>query len=300
MRFVGLFLFSSLVLAQEPYVIVLGVMQDGGLPHAGCEKFCCRDAWTNSALKKNVSCLGIVDPVSNEIWMVDATPDFPQQYRRLQDQLPDRPTLSGIFLTHAHIGHYSGLMYLGREVMGASQVPVYAMPRLRDFLSTNGPWSQLISLRNIAVRPLEDSVTVRLNERLSIMPFRVPHRDEFSETVGFQIKGPSKTVVYIPDIDKWEKWNIKIEAWVSNVDYAFLDGTFFSSQEIPGRSMDEIPHPLISETMQRLSALPVSEKKKVYFIHLNHTNPAISSGESKRSIFTSGFQLAVEGAVAGL
>lgn len=188
MRFVGLFLFSSLVLAQEPYVIVLGVMQDGGLPHAGCEKSCCRDAWTNSALKKNVSCLGIVDPVSNEIWMVDATPDFPQQYRRLQDQLPDRPTLSGIFLTHAHIGHYSGLMYLGREVMGASQVPVYAMPRLRDFLSTNGPWSQLISLRNIAVRPLEDSVTVRLNERLSLMPFRVPHRDEFSETVGFQIR----------------------------------------------------------------------------------------------------------------
>jgi pyrroloquinoline quinone biosynthesis protein B len=286
--------------SNQPYVIVLGVAQDGGLPHAGCDKSCCRDAWTNPRLKKMVSCLGIVDPVSNEIWMVDATPDFPEQYRFLQERLPGRPKLSGIFLTHAHVGHYTGLMHLGREVMGASQIPIYAMPRMREFLTTNGPWSQLVTLRNIVIRPLEDSAVIQLNDRLRVMPFRVPHRDEFSETVGFQIQGPSASAIYIPDIDKWEKWNTKIETWISNVDYAFIDGTFFNPNEIPGRNPDEIPHPLIFETMQRLSVLSRSEKKKVHFIHLNHTNPALTSEESKRQILTSGFQLSVEGAVVGL
>lgn len=302
MRVLCLFFLPFLALAQTngPYLIVLGVAQDGGLPHAGCDKSCCRDAWTDPLLKKMVSCLGIVDPVSNEIWMVDATPDFPKQYRFLQERLSGRPKLSGIFLTHAHIGHYSGLMHLGREVMGASQIPVYTMPRMHEFLTTNGPWSQLVTLQNIVIRSLEDSAVIQLNDRLRVMPFRVPHRDEFSETVGFQIQGPSASAIYIPDIDKWEKWNTTIETWILNVDYAFIDGTFFNPNEIPGRNPDEIPHPLISETMLRLSVLPRSEKKKVHFIHLNHTNPVLTSEESKRQILTSGFQLSIEGAVVGL
>ena len=52
------------------------------------------------------------------------------------------------------MGHYSGLLFLGKEALGGQSVPVFALPRMRQFLRNNGPWEQLISEKNIALRPL--------------------------------------------------------------------------------------------------------------------------------------------------
>jgi pyrroloquinoline quinone biosynthesis protein B len=242
--------------------------------------------------------LAIVDPSSSERWMIDATPDFKQQLRALDEIAPasTSPGLAGILLTHGHIGHYTGLMHLGRETMGAREVPVYAMPRMQDFLSRNGPWDQLVRLKNIVLRPMQNDLPFELNQRIRITPFLVPHRDEYTETVGFRIVGPQRTVIFIPDIDKWEKWDRRIEEVIAGVDAAYVDGTFYAEGEIPGRNMAEIPHPFIVETMQRLASLPTAEKSKVRFIHLNHTNPALRpESEAARAISKAGFQLAVEG-----
>ncbi len=289
---------------QYPFVIVLGVAQDAGYPQTACRKECCRPAWTDAQRRRHVACLGIVDPISNERWLIDATPDLREQLQMLDAVAPpnrdnsSQPGLSGIFLTHAHIGHYTGLQDLGREVTGAHSVPVYAMPRMRKFLSTNGPWSQLVELGNIELRVLEDDVALQLNKRITITPLRVPHRDEFSETVGYRIVGPSLSVLYIPDIDKWERWNRAIEDELSRVDIAFLDGTFYRNGEIPGRDMSDIPHPFIEETIHQLAELPLSERAKIRFIHLNHTNPALHP-ESSAATTTqaAGFQIAREGDV---
>jgi pyrroloquinoline quinone biosynthesis protein B len=271
-----------------PFVVVLGIAQDAGVPQAGCSKPCCA-----SGQRRLVSCLAIVDPKTGERWIVDATPDFPEQLRRLDRTAPG--ALSGILLTHAHIGHYTGLMHLGREVMGAKAVPVFAMPRMREFLSKNGPWDQLMRLGNIALKPLEDGTAVRLNERLSVTPFLVPHRDEYTETVGFRIQGPRRSVVFIPDIDKWDKWTSKIEEVVAGSDRAYLDGTFYADGEIPGRNMSEIPHPFIVESMARFSRLPPKERAKIRFIHLNHTNPTLVPGSpARRAIEQAGFGVAEE------
>jgi pyrroloquinoline quinone biosynthesis protein B len=280
-----------------PFVVVLGVAQDGGVPHAGCARECCRAAWTNPALHRRVSCLAIVDPKTSERWMIDATPDFPAQLHKLNDIAPitSHQILSGIFLTHGHIGHYTGLMHLGREVMGTHEVPVYAMSRMMEFLSTSGPWDQLVRLRNIILQPLQDGVTVKLNERISVQPFLVPHRDEYTETIGFRISGPQRSVIFIPDIDKWEKWTRRIEDVLAEVDRAYLDGTFYADGEVPGRTMSEIPHPFIVESIQRFSTLPAVEKAKVRFIHLNHTNPALhENSEATRRINDAGFHVAKE------
>ena len=170
-----------------------------------------------------VSCLGLVDPASGRSWLFDATPDFKDQLHILEAYAP----LSGIFLTHAHIGHYTGLMHLGREVMGASEVPVYAMPLKRKYLENNGPWSQLVELKNIKLIDLEADLPVQLTDKISVTPLKVPHRDEFSETVGYQIEGPEKNALFIPDIDKWDLWDKNIIEMVESVDYAFLDGSFY-------------------------------------------------------------------------
>jgi pyrroloquinoline quinone biosynthesis protein B len=259
-----------------PFVMVLGIAQDGGYPQAGCDRPDCVAAWRDPALRRRVASLAIVDPESHQRWIIDATPDFPSQLRTLEVEAPrgeGAPLLDGILLTHAHIGHYLGLAQLGREVLGAKSVPVYAMPRMRQFLEHDGPWDQLVRLHNIDLRPLEDGQEQRLNERIAVTPIRVPHRDEYSETVGFLIRGPSRTILWLPDIDKWEKWETPLESVLERVDAAYIDGTFFDASELPGRDLSEIPHPLMTETMSRLAASPL--RTRVRFIHLNQSNPLL-------------------------
>lgn len=286
--------------AQEhPWVVVLGTAQDAGYPQAGCQKDCCTRAWRDRSQRRYASSIAIVDPNTQQRWLIDCTPDFREQLRLLDDIAPstnDNPPLNGILLTHAHIGHYSGLVHLGREVMGSGGIPVFAMPRMQTFLKTNGPWSQLVSLKNIRLQPLSANVTVKLNKRIAVTPLVVPHRDEFSETVGFVIRGPRRSVLFLPDIDKWEKWKTPVEEVLASVDVAYVDGTFFANGEIPGRDMSLIPHPFIEESLARFAKLPKSERSKLRFIHLNHTNPALNPGSpATRTIRGSGSHVAEQG-----
>lgn len=284
--------YSFTNIKEQPYVIVLGIAQDGGAPHAACEKVCCVDKWNNPNLHNKVSSIGIVDPMSKEVWMIDATPDFAEQLHLLSNN--NSRDLKGIFLTHAHIGHYTGLMHLGREVMGAKNTTVNVMPKMENFLRNNGPWSQLVELENISLKSLRDNKPVQLNSRLTITPFKVPHRDEFSETVGYRIDGPSKSLVFIPDIDKWSKWQINITDIVENSDYSLLDGTFYDINELPGRDMSKIPHPFIIETMNLFENS--DKKNSIYFIHLNHTNPALNtSSKEYNNIIDNGFNVTKRG-----
>ena len=276
-----------------PYVVVLGIAQDGGLPHAGCLKSCCKNLWGTGNNEK-VASIGIVEPKTGQSWLIDATPDFASQLHILENI--HKTKLSGIFLTHAHIGHYSGLLQLGREVMGAKDMPVYAMPRMKSFLYENSPWNQLLSLENIKIIDLKNSKEIKLSSQLYIEPFLVPHRDEFSETVGYRVVSNKKSLVYIPDIDKWSKWDQDIFQVVLHSDFALLDGTFYSSDEIPHRDMSEIPHPFIIETMDLLDNMNSKNRKKIYFIHFNHSNPAINYTSSVSNIIRSKrFNIATEG-----
>ena len=263
-------------ITTDPFVVVLGIAQDGGYPQAGCRRADCAEAFA-SGERARVAALGIVDPLSGQRWIIDATPDFASQLHELERLAgPPRtgaPVLDGVLLTHAHIGHYLGLVHLGREVLGAHRVPVFAMPRMRRFLETNGPWSQLVMLENIALETLQANLPISLNERITVTPLLVPHRDEFSETVGFVVRGPARSILWLPDIDKWEKWSMKIEDVVASVDIAYLDATFYSASELPGRNLAEIPHPTVEETMARFAGSP--SLAKIRFIHLNQSNPLL-------------------------
>ncbi|MCZ6836386.1 MAG: MBL fold metallo-hydrolase [Planctomycetota bacterium] len=290
---------------DAPYLVVLGIAQDAGYPQAGCKKDCCEKVRQGEATKKHVSCLALVDPVSGDRWMFDATPDFREQLRMLDEIAPPTgskpPSLKGIFLTHAHIGHYTGIMFLGHESIGADKTNVYVMPRMRMFLSNNGPWEQLVNYENIKLRPIMDRRPIRLNDRLTVTPVRIPHREEYSEVVGYRIDGPNATALFIPDIDKWEAWDQRLENVLLTVDVAYLDGTFYANGEIPGRDMASIPHPFIKETVARLKLQLESQRSKVRFIHLNHTNPALQAGsEARKAIETAGMRVAREGERFGL
>ncbi len=287
--FLALFTYSQT--SESDYIQVLGIVQDAGYPHIGCEKDCCKAVSPGDYF---VSCLGLVDKTNNKRYLFDATPDIHNQLNLLE-KFSDANLVDGIFLTHAHIGHYTGLMYLGREGLGGKNIMVYALKRMSKFLTKNGPWDQLVKLNNISIQTISNKEFVKLSENIFVIPIRVPHRDEYSETVGYKIIGKSKKILFIPDIDKWDEWKKSIIEEVKLVDYAFIDGTFYNGTEL-NRDMREIPHPSIEETLQLFSNQPVAERNKIYFIHINHTNPILTNKNGIRDLVEGlGFNIAQRG-----
>lgn len=290
----GLLLLTTTARA-DVWLQVLGIAQDAGYPQIGCERPDCKAAWQDATLRRLASSVAVIDTESNQHWLFDASPHISEQLHRLQSASPDS-SLAGVFVTHAHIGHYVGLMFLGHEAMGASDVPVYAMPRMREFLSSNGPWDQLVRYGNIELRDIADGNTVTVSDRVRVTPLQVPHRDEYSETVGFRIEGPNKSAVYIPDIDKWEHWDTDIRDVVKGVDHALLDGTFYDPNELPGRDMSKVLHPFIVESMALFDTLDARQREKVIFIHLNQSNVLVRGDkEALEAVEQRGYHVAREG-----
>ena len=285
-------------------LIVLGAGQDAGAPQIGNHN---DPAWNAPELKLFATSLGIVDHRASQRFLFEATPHITDQLHLFDQRIPSHRgdgALDGVFVTHAHIGHYAGLMFFGREAAGAAQIPVYTMPRLANYLRENGPWEQLVALENISINVLADQAPIALTPRASVTPLRVPHRDEYSETVGFIIevsaRETSKRVLFIPDIDDWDEWTHEfghsIESLVAGVDYAFVDATFFDDDELPGRDMSKIPHPRVSDTMMRLRALPSDIRAGVHFIHYNHTNPIrFKNSPETQQVESLGFKVARRG-----
>jgi pyrroloquinoline quinone biosynthesis protein B len=251
-------------------LVVLGTAQDGGMPHLGCNVPPCSDVRAGRRPAEKVSCIGLVNRSSGESYLFDATPDLPAQVHALTGgRLPD-----GIFLTHGHIGHYTGLMYLGKEARASRGLPVYGTERMAAFLGANAPWSLLIKDGNIDMRTIQPDRPVNLTGGIRVTAFLVPHRDELTDTVGFLIEGPRAKALFIPDTDRWEHAGFDIRALANRVDLAFLDGTFQTAAEVGGRDIALIPHPMIPATRALLAGV----RAKVYFIHLNHTNPERLTG----------------------
>ena len=284
-------MFSNILHSQQnthkTYLKILGTVQDGGAPHIACKKKCCINLSPQEKANRKITCLEVFQPESKQSILFEATPDIVSQWASLSFPL------KGIFITHAHIGHYSGLLHLGREALGSKDIPVYVMPKMYSFLENNAPWSQLVNLKNIQLNPLQNNKYVEPLKNLKITPILVPHRDEFSETVGYKIKGPNKTILFIPDIDKWTLWEENLITLLKEVDVAFIDATFFSQEEVNYRPLSEIPHPLVLETIAYLKNEDISLKNKVYFIHMNHTNPMLDENSKvSKLIFNEGFNIA--------
>ena len=286
---------------HSQYITILGTAQDGGFPHIGCQKECCDNYYDGFLPKQKVVSLGLIDKESNLKFLFEATPDISTQLADLEkNHLKTSSIIDGVFITHAHMGHYAGLLYFGIEALGKKDIPVYVMPKMKEFLLNNGPWNQLIDLQNIVCSDLQKDSTIVVSNSLKVTPFIVPHRDEFSETVGYKIEGKNKSSLFIPDINKWNLWDKNIVEEVTKVDYAFIDATFYKDGEI-NRPMSEIPHPFIEETVELFKDETIQTKNKVIFIHFNHTNPALQTNSKERKdLELLGFRFATEGDIFDL
>lgn len=299
-----------------PFLRVLGTAQDGGFPHAACEHELCRRARLDDSLASYVASLGLVLPQhggGNRVFLVDATPDIRDQLDLLRDvrDLPqnrvDRAPVDGVLLTHAHIGHYLGLAFFGFEAVHTRDLPVFATARMAAFLRANGPWGQLVTKGNIALVEQAPGTRFTLGAAadgatVEVEMLAVPHRDEYSDTVGFLFAGPNRTVLYVPDTDGWAAWRPPLREVLDRlqVDVAILDASFYSLDELPGRDLASVRHPLVTQTMELLADW-VAAGGEVVLSHLNHSNPALDpSSEARAAIEAAGFEVATLGQAIGL
>jgi pyrroloquinoline quinone biosynthesis protein B len=288
--------------------VVLGTAQDGGVPQAGCDCVRCAAARRDPSRRRRVASLGLWVPSRRRMYLVDATPDLGEQLEILHRLRPqavgaqDRRPVDGVLLTHAHIGHYLGLALFGFESIDSRDLPVYATDRMAGFLRANGPWSLLVSRRNIELRRLLPGSAIELEPGLTVMPFTVPHRDELSDTVGFVVRGPRRTLLYVPDTDSWAAWRVPLPRLLRSerVDVALLDGTFQGAAELPDRDVRKIGHPLMTDTAALLRDA-VRGGLRVYFTHFNHSNPVLDPASPERAaLAAAGFPIAAEGQVIDL
>ena len=283
---------SISVNSQSEYIYILGNTQDAGLPHIGCQHPFCEDNF-NIYEEHYTTSIAVVNSDLKKYILFEATPDITFQLNNLKRNIFDEFLLpESIYITHAHIGHYTGLMYFGREALGAKDLMVRVLPRMSNFLQNNGPWSQLVDINNIKIKEINFGSSTKELTNIYITPFQVPHRDEYSETAGYIIKGKNKKALFIPDIDKWEKWDRDLSQIVKEFDFLLIDATFYDSKEI-NRDISEIPHPLVTETIDLLSGLSIENRNKVYFIHMNHTNMMLDpDSELSRLVLSKGFNIA--------
>lgn len=282
--------------------MVLGTMQDGGLPHIGCRCARCAAARADQRLSRLVACLALIDwrwPAP-AVWLIDATPDIGRQLDLLGEALgphPQRPERlrqpDGIFLTHAHLGHIGGIPQLGPEAMAAENLPVYGTAALLSLLKENALWRPAVSA--LALTTIEPHTPIQLGKGLVVTAVPVPHRDEWGAgTVAYQIDGLRRSLLYVPDIDDWGQWP-QAEAKIAAVDMALLDASFYSTRELDGRQLPV--HPLVPDTLQRFGRLST----RLILTHFNHTNPLLDADSPEReAVEKAGIEVAAEGMVLAL
>lgn len=281
-------------------LFVLGIAQDGGLPHFGCEKPCCAKARATGRVL-HPSALGIVDRRGDapKLLLVEATPRIEEQVAMLHELAGvhgrGRQPVDAVLTTHAHLGHYLGLAWFGREVAGSRAVPVHCTPRFGAFLRQHGPWKQLVELQQIDVREFAIGAAFVPWAGITVTATAVPHRDEFSDTVAFTIAGPQRRVLFVPDIDAWERAPGLLERLLDGVDVAYLDGTFFDGSELPERHLAEIQHPLMTRTMALLAERARAHPGTLRFLHCNHTNPVLHDAAVRARVEAAGFAIASQG-----
>lgn len=251
---------------------LLGVAQDGGFPQPGCM---CANCQNQALLPSAAACLAIVDEAHKRYWLIDAPPQFGEAIRPLAGL-----KLEGVLLTHGHIGHYTGLAFLGKEAMASRQVPVWCSRQMRDFLESNEPWASLIMGSHIEIHEVSDGQSIRITPDLHITPVAVEHRGEFTDTFAFFIQGPDRSLLYCPDIDRWPVADPRWDTFCQKCSELLADATFYSPDELPGRDLGQIPHPFVVETLDRLA--PIA--KKTTLIHLNHSNPLFDPGSPQSDV----------------
>lgn len=295
-------------------VTVLGMAQDGGRPQPSCYKSCCA-ALTQADVRYPVA-LGVVD--GTIIHLFETSRYLGEQLRFLwklpASNIPEN--IDHVWITHAHWGHIDGLGLFGRETMNCKGVRLHVSESMASLIRRSPSWNAMVDqgvfLIDVFPNPTDLKIVVKYasdqttttSSALSIEPIPIPHRAELSDTHAFVIRGPHKSLLFLPDHDTWEKTlsfhrctSIRQFLQSFRIDIALLDGTFWSYEELGNiRDQSQVPHPPVSETITLLGTRNPEQDPVIYFTHLNHTNPLYDSGSVQyQTLLDMGWDVAYQG-----
>jgi pyrroloquinoline quinone biosynthesis protein B len=270
-------------------VFVLGTTQDGGVPHPCCACANCAAARTDPARRRRAACVAVVGE-TGKVLLVEATPDFKEQLDLLAAAL-GRPVAcpDQIAVTHAHMGHYLGLAFLGKEAMHARGVPLLGTPSFHRFVTRHRPWAHLVERGEVEPRTFAPGSPHEFDGAI-LHAFLSPHRGEDTDTIGVEVHGPRRRLVCVTDADVLPP---EVVDRIKDADVALVDGTFYSPAELPHRDILAVRHPFVRESVTRLEGA----RGEVWFTHLNHTNPLLDPASPERRVLPPGFRVAEEGQV---
>lgn len=256
--------------------VVLGSAQDGGVPQLGSSHPV--SAAGGLVPTRTASSLAVLTEAGAVL--LDVSPDIRHQLALLGES-----ALAGLAITHGHMGHYAGLLQFGKEAANAQELPLIVTPSMLSFLEANQPWRDIVTSR-LATMATASRVSLA-GVQFELIP--VPHRADYTDTVAISVEG---SVLYLPDIDRWDAWP-EAEAVIAAHGLAFLDATFWSPDEVLGnRSVAEVPHPPVIDTLQRFSHLA----DRIVLTHLNHTNPVADPASPEAAeVVAAGFRIAADG-----
>ena len=275
-------------------VTLLGVAQDGARPQAGCTQPCCAGLTAEDTMFP-VS-LGIIDD-SGDGHLIEATRYLSEQFR-----IWGASSLDSVWLTHAHFGHVDGLGLFGKETMASRNLDLHVSDEMFHLIEETPQLAIMLKQGVFNDNVFQNGQHIPLNGQLSIYPIKVPHRDEFSDMHAFLSCGPKKRLLFLTDHDSWQQTldfhhQPDIRSWLRHlqVDIALLDGTFWSEDELGGRSQENVPHPPVKQTLQMLGPRKADDPE-IIFIHLNHTNPLYDeSSPAYQEVIENGWQVGVQG-----
>lgn len=261
-------------------VEVVGNVQDGGIPHLGCDCDLCVKARNDPREAKYVESILLKEANDENTarYLVNATPDI-----RMQVQWK---YLDGIFIPHEGLGHITGLQFFGQEGPDVSELSVFCCDDVENYMMKNDPYRFLIDRDNIQVHDFSDGEEIDIRGgSIESRQFHHPHLNH--DTTAYIIEGENKELFYLADITDFTD---EIVECVEEADIAIIDGTFWSEDEI-GR-FEEVPHPPIRRSLDQFS----DTDTEIYFTHLNHTNPAIKEDSQERQeLEKRGFNVATQG-----
>jgi len=263
-------------------VEILGTVQDGGVPHLGCNCDVCERAREDANKQKYSSSILIRENESNDSirYLVDVSPDIRYQIKG--------DYLDGVFLTQGHVGHLGGLLYFGTEGLNTNSLNVHCSENMNSFLMKNDPYRLMVDRGQIEIHEFKDKETVEIRGG-SIEPRVMDHSHVNTKSTSFMIKGDERKLYYLADIDEWTE---EAKNSVKESDIAIIDGTFWSKGEI--ERYEEVPHPTVQATMDEFE----NDDVEIWFTHLNHTNPALrEESEERKEIEERGFGMVERGQV---
>jgi pyrroloquinoline quinone biosynthesis protein B len=289
---------------------VLGSAAGGGFPQWNCGCPNCRGLREGSlrARARSQECVAV--SADGAAWLLlNCSPEIRAQIESFPPLHPRGPRdspIAAIVLTNGDLDHCLGLLSL-RE---SHPLVVYATePVRRGFVEDNVLYRTLERFPGqVTWRPLEigreEKVAGLLVEPVSAPgkpPIHLePAPPDPAHNIGVRVRAPAtgRTLVYLSAVAAVTG---EIRRALDGADVVFFDGTFWSSDELPGLGLgtkraEEMAHLPVGGATGSLARLAGVRAGRRVYIHVNNTNPMLREDSAEHAaVAAAGWEIAWDG-----